>query len=87
MKTYIFTKKFYRRNRSGYYEMIDSRLMGVYADFSKAIQEAENHMNLIHCEHGGIITEHSLFDNEIFDYTLEDGDNITSFIVTWHKVA
>jgi hypothetical protein len=41
MKTYIFTKKFYRRNTTGYYEMMDSRIMGVYNDYDKAMAEAE----------------------------------------------
>ena len=85
MKTYIFTKKFYRRNNVGYYEMMDSRIMGVYNDYTNAMAEAENHMNLIHSEFGGVITEKSLFDNEVFDYTLEEGNNKIAFIVTWHN--
>lgn len=87
MNTYIFTKKFYRRNTTGYYEMMDSRIMGVYNDYDKAMTEAESHMNMIRDEFGGIITEKSLFDNEIFDHTLEEGNNKIAFIVTWHKVA
>lgn len=87
MKTYIFTKKFYRRNSTGYYEMMDSRIMGVYTDYDKAMTEAESHMNMIHDEFGGIITEHSLFDNEIFDHTIEEGNNKVTFIVTWHTAA
>ena len=87
MKTYIFTKKFYRRNNLGYSEMMDSRIMGVYTDYDKAMAEAESHMNLLHSEYGGIITEKSLFDNEVFDYTMEEGNNKIAFIVTWHKAA
>ena len=87
MKTYIFTKKFYRRNTTGYYEMMDSRIMGVYNDYDKAMAEAESHMNMIRDEFGGVITEKSLFDNEIFDHTLEEGNNKIAFIVTWHKAA
>ncbi len=88
MKTYIFTKKFYRRNTTGYYEMMDSRIMGVYNDYDKAMAEAESHMNMIRDEvGGGVITEKSLFDNEIFDCTLEEGNNKIAFIVTWHKAA
>lgn len=87
MKTYIFTKKFYRRNTTGCYEMMDSRIMGVYNDYDKAMAEAESHMNMIRDEFGGVITEKSLYDNEIFDHTLEDGKNKIAFIVTCHKVA
>ena len=61
--------------------------MGVYNDYTNAMAEAENHMNFIHSEFGGVITEKSLFDNEVFDYTLEEGNNKIAFIVTWHKVA
>ena len=85
-KIYIFTKNFYRRHNPGYYEMMNSSIMGVYKNNDKAIAEAENHMNIIRNEFGGIITEKSLYDNEIFDCTLEDGNNKIAFIVTWHKV-
>ena len=59
---------------------------GVFADKEKAIKVADDSMTFMHETYGGIVTEHSKFDSEVYDTTIEWPDSKTAFIVTENEV-
>ena len=86
MNTYIFTQIAYRRDIEGYYVMASCVNNGVFANKDKAIEKAENQLNYFHSKYGGIVTEHSKFDREVFNQTVEMGNVKATFIVTENEV-
>ena len=86
MKTYIFTKTFYMRDSKGYYNVMTSEIKGVFASKEKAIERAEKLTKESVETWGGVRQERSLFDSEVFNQSVTEGENKFAFIVTENEV-